>query len=89
MDPTDIISRIRAGLDLVQRLEPLASLAGPGAAGIANVVAGLAQIGEAALENIETGIIAANGDQQDELKTILRELQTRNDALTDNIRKGG
>lgn len=88
MDPTTILSRIRQGLDLVQQLEPLASLAGPGAAGIANIVAGLSEIAEGAIQNIETGMIAANGQQQDELKALLQELRQHNDRLTDNIRRG-
>lgn len=88
MDMNDILGTLRAGLNLVQQAAPLAALGGPAVAGVANIVAGLAEIGETALRNIETGTLAAGSDDQAALKEILKELQGRNDVIASDIARG-
>lgn len=88
MDMSKIIAAAKAGMDVVQQLAPLAALGGPAAAGVANIVAGLTEVAENALDNIETGRAAASTDDQQELKNILASLQAKNDDLNAAIRDG-
>ena len=88
MDFSTILAGVKKGMDVLQSLEPLAALGGPAAAGIANIVIGLSKVAEDALENVQTGVIAAGSNDQEELKSLLATLQARSDALDANIRAG-
>jgi hypothetical protein len=88
MDTQNVISVIRQGLALVQAAEPLAALGGPAASGVANIIAGLAEIGDNALENITAGSLLATGTDQEELAEVRAQLQARNNQLDAEIRKG-
>lgn len=88
MDIKNLLAGLKSGLDLVQSLEPLAALGGPAVAGVANIVVGLSKVAEDAIANVETGVIVAGSDDQEELKGILAQLQQRSDALDANIRGG-
>ncbi len=88
MDFSKILAGVKQGLDVIQSLEPLAALGGPAVAGVASIVSGLSQVAEDALANIETGVIAAGSDDQQELKGLLAQLQDRANALDANIRGG-
>ncbi len=88
MDFTKILAGVKQGLDVIQQLEPLAALGGPAVAGVANIIAGLSEVAEDAISNIETGAIAASSEDQLELKELLATLQARSNALDADIRKG-
>lgn len=88
MDMKQIIGSLKKGMDVVQALAPMATLAGPAVGGIANIVAGLSVVAENALRNIETGQEAASTDDVAELKEILATIQAENDRMAARIRNG-
>lgn len=88
MDFSKILAGVKQGLDVIQALEPLAALGGPAVVGVANIVAGLSKVAEDAIANVETGVIAAGSDDQQELKALLADLQLRANALDAEIRGG-
>lgn len=89
MDIKQILGGLQNGLDLIQKLEPLAALGGPAVSGIANVIAGLAEIGDIALENINAGVVTATSTDKDQLAEIRASIQSRNNQLDKAIRDEG
>lgn len=88
MDWSTLLPTLRQGLEVVRQLEPIVgALGGPVVGGAANVAGGLAEIALNALQRAETVQDAMSTEDQAELRTILAELQARNDQVDAAIRR--
>jgi hypothetical protein len=80
MNP-ELNTRLRAGLELVEALAPLAATIPGAGENVAAIASGLAQIGQAAL-NVHDGLNATN---LTELSDLTIALQAQNDALAAQV----
>jgi hypothetical protein len=84
MDDIDfdkLLGYLDKGLELAQLGAELAGAVGvPGAASVASIVDGVADIGQNVLARIEDGVLAATADNKEQLAQRLGKLRALNDA---------
>lgn len=83
-----IADALRKGLETVDLLVPLGAAGGPAAANVAAVIGALSEMGQAALDAVEAGLIVATSDDEQVVRSVLSELQQKNDALASRIAGG-
>lgn len=80
-----ITAALRKGLETVDLLLPLTAIGGPAAANVGAVIGALSEMGQAALEAVEAGMIVATADDEQTVRAVLVELQGKNDVLARRI----
>lgn len=80
-----ILSKLQAGMSLVDKLLPMAGMLGPQAAAIGKIVDGLLEVSEAVLERAgEAGVVLSSSDQN-EIRAINQRLAALNDDVARRI----
>lgn len=85
MDISKIRAALDAGLDTLKELEPLAGYGGPVVAQAAAITLALMEVGQKALETIETGSEVMDSTDEVRIREIIKTLQADNDRLAQII----
>lgn len=81
----DILKKLRAGLDLVDDLAPLAGLLGDKGAAVGKIVTGLSEVAQTVLDRIEDGAVGFTSEDQEEIRAINTRLAALNDDIAAKI----
>lgn len=85
MDTKQILAGLRQGLEVVDKLAPLAALLGPQGAAVGKIVEGLTEVGQTVLERAQEGAVVLTSEDQDEIRSINHRLAAKNDELAQRI----